>query len=49
MKTLHHTTTRQLRHLLGYLLAILIAASTVLIHQHHVLDVVTGWLLAMLT
>lgn len=25
----------------------LIAASTVLIHQHHVLDVVTGWLLAM--
>ncbi|HVT57029.1 MAG TPA: phosphatase PAP2 family protein [Thermoanaerobaculia bacterium] len=24
----------------------LIAASTVLIHQHHVLDVVTGWLLA---
>jgi membrane-associated phospholipid phosphatase len=27
--------------------AILIAASTVLIHQHHVLDVVTGWLLAM--
>jgi len=27
--------------------AILIAASTVLIHQHHVLDVVTGWLLAL--
>jgi membrane-associated phospholipid phosphatase len=26
--------------------AILIAASTVLIHQHHALDVVTGWLLA---
>jgi len=25
----------------------LIAASTVLIHQHHVLDVVTGWLLAV--
>jgi len=27
--------------------AVLIAASTVLIHQHHVLDVVAGWLLAM--
>ena len=27
--------------------AVLIAASTVLIHQHHVLDVVTGWLLAL--
>jgi membrane-associated phospholipid phosphatase len=27
--------------------AILIAASTVLIHQHHVLDVATGWLLAV--
>ena len=27
--------------------AVLIAASTVLIHQHHVLDVVTGWLLAV--
>jgi membrane-associated phospholipid phosphatase len=26
----------------------LIAASTVLIHQHHVLDVVTGWLLAVI-
>ena len=27
--------------------AVLIAASTVLIHQHHVLDVVAGWLLAI--
>lgn len=27
--------------------AVLIAASTVLIHQHHVLDAVTGWLLAL--
>ena len=27
--------------------AALIAGSTVLIHQHHVLDVVTGWLLAL--
>jgi membrane-associated phospholipid phosphatase len=27
--------------------AFLIAASTVLIHQHHVLDVVAGWLLAV--
>jgi membrane-associated phospholipid phosphatase len=31
-----------------WLWASLIAASTVLIHQHHVLDVVTGWLLAVL-
>lgn len=30
-----------------WLWAALIAASTVLIHQHHVLDVVTGWLLAL--
>jgi membrane-associated phospholipid phosphatase len=28
--------------------AVLIAASTVLIHQHHVLDVIAGWLLAMI-
>ena len=27
--------------------AVLIAASTVLIHQHHVLDVATGWVLAV--
>jgi membrane-associated phospholipid phosphatase len=27
--------------------AVLIAASTVLIHQHHLLDVATGWLLAI--
>jgi len=27
--------------------AVLIAASTLLIHQHHLLDVVTGWLLAL--
>lgn len=31
-----------------WLWALLIAASTVLIHQHHVLDAVTGWLLAIL-
>ncbi len=31
-----------------WLWASLIAASTVLIHQHHILDVVTGWLLAVL-
>jgi membrane-associated phospholipid phosphatase len=30
-----------------WLWAALIAASTVLIHQHHVLDVATGWLLAL--
>jgi membrane-associated phospholipid phosphatase len=30
-----------------WLWAALIAVSTVLIHQHHVLDVVTGWLLAV--
>lgn len=30
-----------------WLWAALIAASTVLIHQHHVLDVLTGWLLAL--
>jgi membrane-associated phospholipid phosphatase len=30
-----------------WLWASLIAVSTVLIHQHHVLDVVTGWLLAV--
>ncbi len=30
-----------------WLWAALIAASTVLIHQHHILDVVTGWLLAL--
>ena len=30
-----------------WLWAALIAASTVLIHQHHVLDVVAGWLLAL--
>lgn len=29
-----------------WLWAFLIAASTVLIHQHHILDVVAGWLLA---
>lgn len=28
--------------------AAMIAASTVLIHQHHVLDVATGWLLALI-
>jgi membrane-associated phospholipid phosphatase len=27
--------------------AVMIAASTVLIHQHHLLDVATGWLLAL--
>ncbi len=27
--------------------ALLIAASTVLIHQHHILDVISGWLLAL--
>lgn len=31
-----------------WLWAFLIAASTVLTHQHHVLDAVTGWLLALL-
>ncbi|HYH46347.1 MAG TPA: phosphatase PAP2 family protein, partial [Thermoanaerobaculia bacterium] len=31
-----------------WLWALLIAASTVLIHQHHVLDAVAGWLLATL-
>jgi membrane-associated phospholipid phosphatase len=30
-----------------WLWVFLIAASTVLIHQHHVLDVMTGWLLAV--
>jgi membrane-associated phospholipid phosphatase len=30
-----------------WLWASLIAASTVLIHQHHILDVVSGWLLAV--
>jgi membrane-associated phospholipid phosphatase len=31
-----------------WLWALLIAASTILIHQHHVLDAVAGWLLATL-
>lgn len=31
-----------------WLWPLLIAASTVLIHQHHVLDALTGWLLALL-
>lgn len=31
-----------------WLWAIMIAASTVLTHQHHVLDAVTGWLLALI-
>ncbi|HEX5716775.1 MAG TPA: phosphatase PAP2 family protein [Thermoanaerobaculia bacterium] len=38
---------RTIRALL-WLWAFLIAASTVLIHQHHVLDAVAGWLLAIL-
>lgn len=33
--------------ILLWLWAFLIAASTVLTHQHHVLDAVTGWLLAL--
>jgi membrane-associated phospholipid phosphatase len=28
--------------------AVMVAASTVLIHQHHLLDVATGWLLALI-
>jgi membrane-associated phospholipid phosphatase len=38
--------SRSLRPLL-WLWALLIAASTVLTHQHHVLDAVAGWLLAI--
>jgi membrane-associated phospholipid phosphatase len=37
---------RSIRILL-WLWALLIAASTVFIHQHHVLDVIAGWLLAI--
>lgn len=31
-----------------WLWAVMIAASTLLIHQHHLLDVATGWLLALI-
>jgi membrane-associated phospholipid phosphatase len=33
--------------LLLWFWAVMVAASTVLIHQHHLLDVATGWLLAL--
>jgi membrane-associated phospholipid phosphatase len=41
----HHTN--RIGSVLLWVWGVLIAASTILTHQHHLLDAVTGWLLAM--